>query len=130
MVLGIGALVLLFTASIFGCGYPRVSEPALRLAQAIDTVANRRDLTQIDRARELVDQRFAEGEIVESERDLLLAILDRAEGGDWQSAEANARSLLHAQNGGDRPLNANCSCCVVKDPPADRVVEGGSVDGR
>lgn len=130
LILGVGTMVLVFATAIVGCGYPRVSEPALRLAQAVDTLANRRDPSQIPRAREIVDQRLAEGEIVEAERDLLQAILDRAEAGDWQGAEANARSLLHAQNGGDRPLNANCSCCVVKDPPADRVVDGGSVDGR
>lgn len=104
--LGVRSLVVAATlASVVfvgtvGCGYPRVSEPALRLAQAVDTLANRRDPSQVPKARELVDQRFAEGEIVEAERDLLQAILDRAEGGDWQGAEADARSLLDAQNGG------------------------------
>ena len=84
-----GAFVLLFAiafVSIGGCGYPRVSESALRLAQAIDTVANLRDPAQIPKARKVVEARFSAGEIDESERDMLLSILDQAEEGDWEGA--------------------------------------------
>lgn len=104
--------------SIGGCGYPRVSESALRLAQAIDTVANLRDPAQIPKARKVVEARFSAGEIDESERDMLLSILDRAEEGDWEGAEANARALLRAQNGGSRPLRTACSCCEEEDAGA------------
>lgn len=80
-----------------GCGYPEVSPDTYELAKALHTVFNQKSETDLQRARALVEQRHAGGQISAAERDYLLDMIESADGGEWSAAEEEARKLISDQ---------------------------------
>lgn len=87
----------LLTMCLAGCGYPEVSPETYELAKAMHSAFNAKSEKDLPKARTLIEQRHTEGAITSKERDWLLAMVATAEAGDWETAEAEARSLIADQ---------------------------------
>lgn len=93
------AALLGFTFLVAGCStqYPSVSPDCYDLAKSLTTICNLRKSDQLPKLREMAAVRQRDGKITSAEHEILDAIVQQAEGGDWEQAEADARQLLAAQ---------------------------------
>lgn len=78
-------------------GYGKVNLAAYRYAQAIYSASNRRSQRQLHQVAERVADARDAGEISPQESRWLLAIVERAQRGDWEPANRDARRLMQAQ---------------------------------
>lgn len=87
------AAILFFC--VFGCRqYGDVSEHAYEHAEALFSACSRQDATQLTSVRQSLETARAEENMGEQEFHWLIAIVEQAEAGDWQTATTNARQLM------------------------------------
>lgn len=92
------AFFLLGIVLVTGCGSnPILSQPAYQKAIAVFSAIGRKDLATLSKLRELITKSKAESEISANEADLLLAVIDNAKDGNWESASARMRKLMDKQ---------------------------------
>ena len=81
-----------------GCRkYGDISPKAYEIAKALYSVCNRKDESGLDRITQLADEAATAGEISEDEQGYLLEIVATARAGDWESAMADARTMMSDQ---------------------------------
>lgn len=80
-----------------GCSYPQIGEKAYEICKALYTTCNLKREKDLDTVSELIRQAASDSEISESESELLLSIVAQAEGGAWEAAEQEVRTILEDQ---------------------------------
>lgn len=93
----LGIVGFLTCMVLVGCGYPKIGPRAYELTKGLDAAVERRDTEQLQRARELIDASAADGSLVESERAMLLDVVDLAAAGSWQKARQRTLGIMKAQ---------------------------------
>lgn len=82
-----------------GCGYPEVSPRTYEISKALYSACNRHSAEHLDKACEALESAAEAEEISESEKTWLMAIVDQARDGEWDSAALEARTILEDQIG-------------------------------
>jgi hypothetical protein len=93
----LGVVGLLACSLLVGCGYPKIGPRAYELTKGLDAAVEQRNREQLQRAMELIEASAADGSLLESERDMLLEIVDIAAGGSWQKARERTLGIMKAQ---------------------------------
>lgn len=94
-------LVIIVLAVIWNRGYGPVSYPAYKMATALYGACLVKSEPRIDAIEVLLEEGgdgFEVEKISPQERKWLQAIIDAAQTDDWQTASANAKRLMEAQN--------------------------------
>ena len=93
-----GAVVgIVLLVSTVGCGYGEVSSETYDYAMALYSVCNSRDAQRLETFNEQFANAKAEGLVSANESQVLTAIIEEAQAGEWESATAEVRELLEAQ---------------------------------
>ena len=80
-----------------GCSYPQIGEKAYEISKALYMTCNLKREKDLDKVSELIRQAASDSELSESESELLLNIVAKAEDGEWEAAEQEVRSILEDQ---------------------------------
>lgn len=93
------AFVLVVTCLICcaGCGYPKIGEKAYEISKALYSTCNLKREKDLDKVSEVIEQAFSASELSESESEWLMAIVEQARSGEWESAEQEVRSIMEDQ---------------------------------
>ncbi len=92
-----GGLFLL-TIFLAGCNrYAEASPTCSQITVALFSVCNLRDEARLTTVAEQIAQASKAGQLTEREANWLNSIVESARSGDWETAGAEARSLLDAQ---------------------------------
>jgi hypothetical protein len=99
------AFCSLALALVAGCGSnPTLSQPAYQQAMALFNAVSRKDEAALSRLRDLITQARVDSKISTAEANLLLAVIENAQRGNWDSATARMRKLMERQ-ASDAPFN-------------------------
>jgi hypothetical protein len=83
---------------VCGCGYPAVTPDGYEFAKALHTALLERDEATLPVAEKWLAEAAADGRVGATERELFAEQIERAREGEWESAAAEVRALLSAQN--------------------------------
>jgi hypothetical protein len=94
-IVAVCSLAFVFVA---GCGSnPTLSQPAYQQAMALFNAVSRKDQAALSKLRDLITQASSDAEISTAEANLLLAVIENAQQGNWDSATARMRKLMERQ---------------------------------
>ena len=96
------ALTIILLCSLLvsfpGCRkYDSVSPKAYEIAKALYSTCNRKDEERLSKVQELITAGVAESELTDTEGEWLLAIVEKAQSADWDSAMQDARTMMSEQ---------------------------------
>ncbi len=97
------SLLLLLTLclglwGLAGCQqYGSVSDHAYEHAQALYSICNRRDTERLAIAEQSITAAYTANELTKTEQQWLQEIINQARAEDWESAAANARTIMAEQ---------------------------------
>ena len=80
-----------------GCGYPEVSPKAYQISKALYSVCNMKREGDLNKVMDAISKATADSELNDDEAEWLLAIVEKARTGEWDSAAQDARSILKDQ---------------------------------
>ena len=81
-----------------GCGdYPEISPTAYQYAKALYSVTNRQRTEKLPAVSGQIAAAEQRGKITSQEAEWLKAIIDDADRGDWQTAQAETRKMMTDQ---------------------------------
>lgn len=93
-----GAILVLSLVLGTGCGSnPTLSQPGYKQALAVFNAVSRKDEVAISKLHDIITKSKSDSEVPASEADILLAVIENAKQGNWESATARMRKLLEKQ---------------------------------
>ena len=89
--------VCVCSLSCLGCGYPEVSPKAYDITKALYSVCNLKREGDLDKVTDTISKAAANSKLSEDESEWLLAIVEKARNGEWETAAQEAHSILKDQ---------------------------------
>lgn len=93
----LGLIIALSLVAFVGCSKFTLGPDAYSLATALDRVFEKQDPAQLTRATELIQEYLQDNRLSPAEAERLRALVERAQGDDWDGARAELRQLLFDQ---------------------------------
>ena len=97
VLIGVAVLLVLGGLFYFNRGYGEVSPKTYEYATALFSICNRKDEARLEKISEMINESVASEEVSETEAGWLLAIVDEAKSGEWESALEDSRNLMEDQ---------------------------------
>jgi hypothetical protein len=92
------ALFILVALVVSGCGRVQQIDPSnRRLMQGLQTAVSSRKTEWLDATVQLIEDRFASGELSDEEYAAVEPIIEKARAGDWSGAQKDAFALTEGQ---------------------------------
>jgi hypothetical protein len=93
--------LLLGAAALAGCSRPQVEPDNLHLIASLRTALSARNTQWLQQNAELINERHRQGKLSDKAHREFVAIIEKAEHGNWQEAEEDTLAFQRAQRPSD-----------------------------